>query len=127
MKYAHSFIYILLELIQNLTSECGRAIPGPRKALRLIHANLTKKRLTGIYCTFTRVRVDVAVTADNIHQVGWNQKYKKYLFTTRGCEREQNGQQHCMEQNTMHVSIRNLYKSMDLHYPKINNMAVLGS
>ncbi|XP_019712193.1 dynein heavy chain 8, axonemal [Hippocampus comes] len=48
--------------------ECGRAIPGPRKALRLVHANLTKKRLTGIYCTFTRVRVDVAVTADNIHQ-----------------------------------------------------------
>ncbi|XP_037131069.1 dynein heavy chain 8, axonemal-like [Syngnathus acus] len=48
--------------------ECGRAIPGPRKALRLVHANLSKKRLTGIYCSFTRVRVDVAVTEDNIHQ-----------------------------------------------------------
>ncbi|XP_077412422.1 dynein axonemal heavy chain 8-like [Vanacampus margaritifer] len=49
-------------------TECGRAIPEPRKALRLIHADLSKKPLTGIYCAFTRIRVDVAVTPDSIHQ-----------------------------------------------------------
>ncbi|XP_061653536.1 dynein axonemal heavy chain 8-like isoform X1 [Phyllopteryx taeniolatus] len=48
--------------------ECGRAIPGPQRALRLAHGNLSERALTGIYCAFTRIRVNVAVTPDNIHQ-----------------------------------------------------------
>ncbi|XP_077580363.1 dynein axonemal heavy chain 8-like [Stigmatopora nigra] len=60
-----SFVY---QEVKHPGVECGRAIPGPRKALRLVHANLSERRLTGIYCAFMRIHLDVAVTPDNIHK-----------------------------------------------------------
>ncbi|XP_054622281.1 dynein axonemal heavy chain 8-like [Dunckerocampus dactyliophorus] len=48
--------------------ECGRSFPGAGNALRLSYANLAETRIRGIYCSFTRVRVNVAVTSDNVHK-----------------------------------------------------------
>ncbi|XP_076601065.1 dynein axonemal heavy chain 8-like [Chaetodon auriga] len=51
--------------------ECGRSYPETTKGgkiLRLFLANLSQTCLTGICCSFTRTRVDVPVTSENIHE-----------------------------------------------------------
>ncbi|XP_037304127.2 dynein axonemal heavy chain 8-like [Pungitius pungitius] len=51
--------------------ECGRSYHGTtegEKILRLFVANLYQTCLTGRCCTFTRIRVDVPVTSENIRK-----------------------------------------------------------
>ncbi|XP_045906997.1 dynein axonemal heavy chain 8-like isoform X1 [Micropterus dolomieu] len=51
--------------------ECGRSYPGTVKGgklLRMFLANMSQTCLTGVCCTFTRIRLDIPVNSENIHE-----------------------------------------------------------